>query len=47
MVVILVVFKRQDGNSYRNYYLIVFVDSLGQITELDEDNNVHPSEQIP
>jgi hypothetical protein len=36
-----------NGNSYRNYYLIVFVDSLGQITELDEDNNVIPSEQIP
>jgi hypothetical protein len=35
-----------NGNSYRNYYLIVFVDSLGQITELDEDNNVIPSEQI-
>jgi hypothetical protein len=36
-----------NGNSYRNYYLIVFADSLGQITELDEDNNVIPSEQIP
>jgi hypothetical protein len=36
-----------NGNSYRNYYLIVFVDSLGQITELDEDNNVIPSDQIP
>jgi hypothetical protein len=36
-----------NGNSYKNYYLIVFVDSLGQITELDEDNNVIPSEQIP
>jgi len=35
-----------NGNSYRNYYLIVFVDSLGQITELDEDNNVIPSNQI-
>jgi hypothetical protein len=35
-----------NGNSYRNYYLIVFVDSLGQITELDEDNNVIPSDQI-
>jgi hypothetical protein len=36
-----------NGNSYRNYYLIVFVDSLGQITELDEGNNVIPSNQIP
>jgi hypothetical protein len=36
-----------NGNSYRNYYLIVFIDSLGQITELDEDNNVIPSDQIP
>jgi hypothetical protein len=35
-----------NGNSYRNYYLIVFIDSLGQITELDEDNNVIPSNQI-